>query len=86
MRPPHVCFQSCLCVCVLPKHRCHSIRQIFARHSALMSFWNRDKHFRFWGQRVKVEGHCAIKCAGYNTLQSEAYSTHTEFRVSILLK
>jgi len=36
---------------------------------------DRDECFKFWGQKVKVQGHGGITYAGTVTAQVEAYST-----------
>jgi len=37
--------------------------------------WDRDECVKFWGQKVKVQGHGGITYAGTITAQAEAYST-----------
>jgi len=39
------------------------------------SLWDRDEYFKFWGQKVKVQGHGGIAYAGTVTAQEEAYIT-----------
>ena len=31
------------------------------------AFWDRGEHFRFWGQKVKVQGNTALKMEAYST-------------------
>jgi len=37
--------------------------------------WHRDEYIKFWGQKVKVQGHGGITYAETVTEQVEAYST-----------
>jgi len=52
-----------------------SINHIFTQNYTNDVSWNRDECFKFWGQKVTVQGHGGITYAGTTTVQAEAYST-----------
>jgi len=60
--------------CLLPDHCiCRynvlkSTERIFSKHTS----WDTVERFRFRGQKVKVQGHGGIKCAGNSTSRTKA--------------
>ena len=73
MPPFHILHNVSVHSCVpkyLEKYRA-GFHQTFSIHA----FWDRDERFKFWGQKVKVQGHSEIKYAGSSSLRSEVYGT-----------
>jgi len=57
-----------------------TIKQIFTKLTALDHFGTDMDAFRCWGQKVKVQGHGGIKCAGNSCVRVE--TSPVEFRVA----
>jgi len=64
----------CVCVSLHPKRVLSTIfwkvLDIFYQTFSISAFWDKDERFKFWGQKVKVQGHGGLRHVCSNMLEN----------------